>query len=156
VTEPDITEGGLEVLVRDFLARTLPATAWTHQAHLQTGLMLARRLEERDLLPTLRTAISAYNVATGGQNTAEAGYHETITAFYAATLAAFARATADLPAHQAAALLLAGPLADRKVVLRAYDEETLKSSEARLARQPPDHAEFHPERLIAEILADGG
>lgn len=30
VTEPDITEGGLEVLVRDFLTRTLPATAWTH------------------------------------------------------------------------------------------------------------------------------
>lgn len=118
--------------------------------------MLARRLEERELLPTLRASISAYNVATGGQNTAEAGYHETITGFYAATLAAFARATADLPARQAAALLLAGPLADRKVVLRAYDEQTLKSSEARLTYRPPDHADFHPERLIAEILADGG
>jgi GNAT superfamily N-acetyltransferase len=155
VTGPDITEGGLEALVRDFLARTLPAPQWTHHAHLLTGLMLARRMDERDLLPTLRGAISAYNIATGGQNTAEAGYHETITAFYAATLAAFARATADLPAHRAAARLLAGPLADRKVVLSAYDEQTLKSSEARLAYRPPDHPDFNPERLVAESLADG-
>jgi hypothetical protein len=79
VTEPDITQAGLEALVRDFLNRTLPAT-----------------------------------------------------------------------------LLLTGPLADRKVVLRAHDERTPKSSEARLAYRPPDHADFHAGRLIAESLADGG
>lgn len=156
MTGPNITEDGLQALVRDFLARTLPAAAWTHQAHLLTGLMLARRLDAPQLLPTLREQISAYNASTGNHNTAQAGYHETITAFYAAVLAAFARATAALPATEAARRLLAGPLADRAILLRAYDARTLKSPEARLGFLPPDRAGFDAERLVAEVLADAG
>jgi hypothetical protein len=149
-----MTEEALERLVDRFLDRSLPAGEWTHQAHLLVGLMLGRRLPQDQLLPTLRRTIGAYNVATGGQNTDEAGYHETITAFYAAALGAFARATQDRPAARAAELLLASPLADRKIVLRAYTDQTLKSKAARQVYAAPDHANFSADRLAAECLTD--
>ncbi|MDB5459143.1 MAG: hypothetical protein JWO72_884 [Caulobacteraceae bacterium] len=151
-----MTDDELEILLAQFLARTLPAAGWTHHAHLLVGMMLARRLPQAQLLPTLRDAISAYNVAAGGSNTDEAGYHETITAFYAAVLWAFTQATLDRPACEAARRLLAGPIADRGIVLSAYDERTLKSKAARLGYRPPDRPDFSPERLVAEHLADAG
>jgi hypothetical protein len=151
-----MTDDDLALLLGRFLDRTLPAAEWTHHAHLQVGLMLARRLPQDQLLPTLRETIGAYNIASGGRNTDEAGYHETITAFYAAALGAFARATLDLPPAEAARRLLAGPIADRGIVLNAYDEQTLKSKAARLGYCPPDHAGFSPDALAADCLADAG
>jgi hypothetical protein len=146
-------EAALNALVERFLDRTLPADDWTHEAHLKVGLMLARRLPREALLPTLRQSISAYNLAVGGRNTAEAGYHETITAFYADVLCAFARATQALPAEVACARLLASPLARREAVLSAYDPQTLKGAQARLGYRPPDRADFDPARWVAEALA---
>jgi GNAT superfamily N-acetyltransferase len=116
--------------------------------------MLARRMPQAELLPFLRRAISGYNLASGRQNTDTAGYHESITAFYAAALSAFARATADLPMREAARLLLAGPLADREIARRAYDPATLTSVQARLRRAPWDHPDFDPDALVAEVLAE--
>ena len=147
-----MSEEELEALLDSFLARTLPAAAWTHQAHLRVGLTLARRLPEAALLPALRQAISAYNIASGGRNTDDAGYHEAITAFYAATLAAYARLTAGLPLAEAARRLLAGPLAERDAVRRAYRPETLKTVSARRDGAAPDVEGFHPAILAAEAL----
>jgi hypothetical protein len=149
------TEDRLDALLTGFLDRSLPAEQWTHHAHLLVGTMLARRMPEPDLLPFLRQAISRYNVASGGQNTDSAGYHEAITAFYAAALFAFARRTAHLPMAQAAVHLLASPLEDRKIVLRAYAPETLKTVQARLRGARFDHA-FDAEALASECLADAG
>lgn len=149
-----MTEAELDALVDAFLARSLPAEAWTHQAHLLVGLSLARRMPEAELLPFLRRAIRAYNLASGRQNTDTAGYHEAVTAFYAATLAAFARATAALPRAEAARRLLASILADRSIVGRAYDPATLKTVGARRNGAPWDRPDFDPDRLAAEALHD--
>jgi hypothetical protein len=150
-----MTEAELDALVDAFLARTLPAAQWTHEAHLLVGMILARRLTQAELLPALRQAISAYNLATGGRNTETSGYHESITAFYASVLGPYARATADLAPAEAAARLLAGPLARRDVLLRAYAPETLGTIEARLGFRPPDQAGFDPDHLVAEALDHG-
>ena len=147
------TQDRLDALLEAFLGLRLPAEQWTHHAHLLVGTMLARRLPETELLPTLRRAISAHNLASGGQNTETAGYHESITAFYAAALSAFARATADLTMTEAARLLLAGPLADRRIVTRAYDPATLATVRARLDQAPWDREDFDPQALAAEALA---
>lgn len=136
-----------------FLDHTLPALEWTHQAHLLVGAMLARRLPEAELLPFLRQAIGGYNLAAGGQNTATAGYHESITAFYAALLSAYARATMHLPMPEAARRLLCGPLADRAIVTRAYDQATLDTVLARLVQAPWDRTDFDPDAVVAEALA---
>ncbi|MGZ3280732.1 MAG: GNAT family N-acetyltransferase [Caulobacteraceae bacterium] len=147
------TEERLDALVEAFLAHTLPAAGWTHEAHLLVGMSLARRLPPSEVLPTLREAISSYNAATGAQNTDHAGYHESITAFYAEVLGAFARATAGLPAAEAARRLTASPLADRKAIERAYAPETLRTVAARRSRLPWDRPDFDPEALVAEALA---
>ena len=147
------SEARLDALLDGFMARTLPAAEWTHEAHLLVGLMLARRLAEAELLPFLRQAISAYNLASGGENTDTAGYHDSVTAFYAASLAAFARATADLPRAEAAECLLTSPLADRAILARAYAPSTLKSVAARRQCAPWDHGDFDPEALADEALA---
>lgn len=148
------TQDRLDALLEAFLDLSLPSEQWTHQAHLLVGAMLARRTPEAELLPFLRRAISAYNLASGAQNTETAGYHESITAFYAAVLAAFARATVDLPMTEAARRLLASHLADRQIVTRAYDPATLKTVRGRLALAPWDRGDFNPETLVAEALAD--
>ena len=152
----DWTEDSLQALLEAFLDRTLPAEQWTHHAHLLVGTMLARRMPQDALLPRLRQAISGYNLASGGQNTDSAGYHESITAFYAAVLGAYARRTAHLPLAEAARRLLDSPLEDRKIVLRAYQAETLKTVAARLGYVAPDIAGFDPARLVAEVFADAG
>ncbi len=149
------SEAQLEALLDGFQRHTLPAEAWTHHAHLLVGLMLARRLPEAELLPALRAGISSYNVASGNRNTDTGGYHESITAFYAAVLGAYARATAPLPLAEAAGRLLASPLADQAVILRAYDPATLKTVAARLGHVAPDRPGFRPEDLVAEALVHG-
>lgn len=147
------TEDRLEALLARFLDRTLPAEQWTHHAHLLVGTMLARRMPQAELLPFLRQAISGYNVAAGGQNTGSTGYHESITAFYASVLGAYARRTAHLPLAEEAARLLASPLEDRKIVLRAYAPKTLKTVAARLGLAAPDVVGFDAEALAAEVFA---
>ena len=148
-----MTEAQLAGLLDAFLDRTLPAAQWTHEAHLTVALMLARRLPEAALLPALREGISGYNIASGGVNTDQAGYHEAITAFYAATIGAYARLTQDLPLAEAGRRLLAGPLAERAIVQRAYSPERLKTVQARLQGAAPDISGFHPGPLAAEALA---
>jgi GNAT superfamily N-acetyltransferase len=142
------SQAALDDLLERFLNRTLPIEAWTHHAHLLVATMLARRMSEAELLPFLRQAIAAYNVAAGGQNTDSAGYHEAITAFYAHAISAFAQKSARLPMTEVAERLLASPLADRKVVMRAYRPQTLKTVAARLQGAPFD-APFD-----AGVLAD--
>jgi hypothetical protein len=148
------TEDSLGALLEAFLDRTLPAEQWTHHAHLLVGTMLARRLPQAELLPFLRQAISSYNLASGGQNTDSAGYHESITAFYASVLGVYARRTAHLPMAEAGRRLLESPLEDRKVVLRAYQPETLKTVAARLGYAAPDVPGFDADLLVAEAFVD--
>jgi len=119
------------------------------------GLMLGRTLAPAQLLPRLRAEISAYNVATGNQNTDTGGYHDSITAFYAAVLGAYARTTSALTLDDAALRLLASPLADRAVVARAYEAETLKTVAARRAAAPWDHRDFDAATLVAEAVGRG-
>ncbi len=148
-----MTQAELEGLLGAFLDRTLPPARWTHQAHLSVALMLGRRLPAAALLPTLREAINRYNIASGGVNTDRAGYHEAITAFYAAAIGAYARLTLDLPLAEAARRLLAGPLAERAIVQRAYSSEILQTVQARRHGAAPDVSGFHAGQLAAEALA---
>jgi len=75
------TEAEIDDLILQFLAGTLPKSAWTHAAHLSVA---AAWLWENPTtaLDRLRSAIPRYNEAIGGQNSEDAGYHETLTCFW--------------------------------------------------------------------------
>ena len=125
-------------LVAAFIARTLPKAEWTHEAHLRVGLWHALRHPEHETLALLRERISAYNAAMGGENTATAGYHESITRFYVRVFYAF---LATVDAGREPAELERGLLAsygDRELPLRYYRRETLFSTAARLGWVEPD------------------
>ena len=96
------------------------------------------RYSADESLARLRKRIRAYNVSTGGVNSATEGYHETITRFYVCILRSFVM-TVDRrrPIDELAQELIAR-FGDRKLPLRYYSAERLFSSDARLAWIEPD------------------
>ncbi|KCZ98329.1 hypothetical protein HPO_10507 [Hyphomonas polymorpha PS728] len=133
----EITDEEIEHIARGVLACTLPREAWTHTAHFAFAIwMQAER--GGDILPAVRAAICAYNVAVGVENTDRAGYHETITA---ASLAVVAAHVAAHPGASNAALLaalLAGPCGRSDWIFAHWSKERLLSVEARREWTPPD------------------
>lgn len=127
-------------LAERLLDRSLPKAEWTHEAHLTATLRLVRTRDaglERDLPGIIR----AYNEAVGGVNDDVSGYHETITQAYLAAIRAFAAAlTAEVDDAEAAARLLATPLADKAWPLAFWSRERLFSVAARRGWIEPDLA----------------
>ena len=131
---------GTDHLVGEFLARTLPKSAWTHHAHLRVGLWHAIRYSDDAALDLLRERISAYNVATGVANTAQSGYHDTITRFYVHVIRVFVRsADPNKPIDELAESLIER-WGDKNLPLRHYSPQRLFNAEARRAWIEPDLA----------------
>jgi hypothetical protein len=125
-------------LAGEFIARTLPKSDWTHEAHLRVGLWHTLHHPRDVALALLRDRIRSYNAATGVQNTSSNGYHETITRFYLAVIRAFlASVDAGRPIDELAQELIAR-FGDRNLPLRHYSRERLFSTEARLGWLEPD------------------
>lgn len=125
------------------LARTLPKPEWTHEAHLAACLWLIR--ERPDFVPErdMPGAISAYNVAAGGENTDSAGYHETLTQLYIKGVRAFAETLPEGTALvDAVNALLESEIGDRSWPLCFYSKERLFSVEARRGWVEPDLSEI--------------
>jgi hypothetical protein len=135
----------IDELARRFTDTTLPRAQWTHVAHLRVGLWHVHRFGPAEALRRLRDGIRRLNLAHGTPNTATSGYHETITAAYVTLIAQFLAAhEAALPAppsfERQVAELLAGPLADPKLLRRFWSTETLMSPAARAGWVAPDRA----------------
>ncbi len=128
----------IEALVAAFRSRRLPKAAWTHQAHLATGLWFLERLGLAAARREVPEAIRQFNLATGGANTATAGYHETITQFYLTLIEDFRRrfpAEASLVERVNAVITTLG---DRRLPTRHYSEGLLWSPAARAHWVEPD------------------
>lgn len=124
--------------MREFIARTLPKNAWTHQAHLRVGLWHALQYPDAAALELLRERISAYNEATGVPNTAQSGYHETITRFYLQVIRVFVRSADPSAPLDELAHALIDQWGDKNLLLRHYSSPRLFSVEARRAWIEPD------------------
>ena len=115
-----------------FCDRTLPKPQWTHAAHLTVCWVALLTRTEAEAVDFLRDAIRSYNVATGCENTATSGYHETITCYYVHTIAALDAARVD-------DVLVATECA-RDAPLRYWSRDRLFSREARASWVAPDLA----------------
>jgi hypothetical protein len=122
-----------------FLARTLPAAEWTHEAHLATTTYLLLRHPEFDIDAELPGLIRRYNESVGGVNSDTEGYHETITRVFLAGVRLFlSEADPAEPLHAHVNELLLSPMGRRDWPLRFYSRERLLSVEARRAFIAPD------------------
>ena len=122
-----------------FVATTLPKARWTHEGHFAAALyLIARRpdiVPERDMPQMIRR----YNIATGGENTDSAGYHETITQASLIKARAFlATRPKDEPLHLTSAALMQSELGDKNWPLVHWTKEKLFSVEARRHWVAPD------------------
>ena len=125
-------------LVSRFLDLSLPKSEWTHQAHLRVGLWHAMRHPAAETLDLLRDRISTFNQAKGVENTANAGYHETITRFYVHVICLFlASADARRPIDEIEQDLI-DRYGDKELPLRYYTKGRLFSTEARFGWVAPD------------------
>ncbi len=96
------------------LARTLPRSDWTHEAHLAATTYLLLRRPDIDLDAQLGDIIRRYNASVGGVNSDTEGYHETITrtSLHAARLF-LAEADPSEPLHELVNQLLLSPMGRR-------------------------------------------
>ena len=132
------TESEHQDLIARFHEGTVPASEFTHTAHLVVGLWHAASFEEGSALTRMRTGILRLNAAHGTPNSDTRGYHETITRAYLVLLARFARANADLDGAVLAQALLSSPLAQRDALFNYYSEDLLMSVAARRDWVEPD------------------
>jgi hypothetical protein len=123
------------------LARTLPRSEWTHEAHLAACAWIV--LERPGIVPErdLPGIIARYNESVGGVNDATQGYHETITQVsIRAVRAALARRDPALSLHEQVNALLQAPEGRRDWPTRFYSPHLLFSPAARLKWVEPDLA----------------
>jgi hypothetical protein len=132
------TSQEIESFIRDFEARTLPASRWTHQAHLLIGLWYLTHHSHDDALAVVRERIRAYNEAVGTANTDSSGYHETLTRLFLRGIAAHIPEHGGEPLPESLALLLQSPLAQKDWPLSFYSRERLFSAAARREWLEPD------------------
>ncbi len=83
------SERELAVFLAAWESGTLPKAEFTHAAHVAVAACYTWQRSPSEALPLLRQRIRAFNEAVGGQNTADAGYHETLTRFWAEVVGQF-------------------------------------------------------------------
>jgi hypothetical protein len=134
-------------LVEGFKKRTLPATLWTHQAHLITVLWHHHHYSEMEAICFLRSGIIIYNASLGGENTPEKGYHETLTIFWCKILRHFIAANPDLSVEEACRRFLGSEWSSKDLPLKYYTREVLFSVDARAMWIRPN-IEGHPTDVL--------
>jgi hypothetical protein len=134
-------------LAEAFLACTLPASEWTHEAHLRVGLWHRLRMPAEASLENLRDRIRHYNESLGNENSDTDGYHETITRFYVILIDRFVAGADVTRGIDELSDELIARLGFRGLPLDYYSPDRIFSVEARRAWVAPDLAPLPPGPL---------
>jgi hypothetical protein len=129
----------IERIGEGLLARTLPRSDWTHEAHLAATAWLVLMRPELDLDSELPGIIRSYNASVGAVNDDTQGYHDTITRVFLHGVRLFlAEAGAVERLHPVVNNLLLSPVGQRDWPLRFYSPGHLFSPAARREFARPD------------------
>src|SRR5262249_45692998 len=131
-------EDSLAAFIAGFEDGTFPIAQWTHQAHVIMAAHYLTRHPVCEATRIIRARIPAYNVAQGGKNTEDSGYHETLTIFWiwivAGFLASLPEGTPRLAMIGAAAEHFGKQSGYHK---RFYEHNVIGDTEARRDWVPP-------------------
>lgn len=136
------TEDDILKLIDGFRNRTLVSAQWTHQAHLITGLWFNYTFAEYEAICSLRSGIISYNISTGGENTPEKGYHETLTLFWSKILRRFVLKNKTLALVDLCNTFLESEWSSKELPLQYYTREVLFSTRARAIWVEPNLRNF--------------
>jgi len=135
------TDAEIERIGEGLLARTLPRSDWTHEAHLAATTYLLTRRPDVNIDDELPGIIRRYNESVGGVNSDSEGYHETITRVFLHGVRLFlAEADPSESLHELVNELLLSPMGRRDWPLRFYSPARLFSVDARRHFVRPDIA----------------
>ena len=135
------TDAEIERIGEGLLARTLPRSDWTHEAHLAATTYLLTRRPDVNIDDELPGIIRRYNESVGGVNSDSEGYHETITRVFLHGVRLFlAEADPSGTLHELVNELLLSPMGRRDWPLRFYSPARLFSVDARRHFVRPDIA----------------
>jgi hypothetical protein len=87
--DPLESEESLDVFLQAFQAGTWPHAAWTHTSHVIMAGCYLLAWPEAEATERIRQGIRQYNDRQGNVNTADSGYHETLTIFWIQTIRAW-------------------------------------------------------------------
>jgi hypothetical protein len=125
--------------LRAFEDGSFPKEQWNHAAHLRVAGCYLTRYAPEEALVRMRKGVRRYNEATGGQNTDDSGYHETLTCFWMAIAGAFLTGRPDSEPPNRKIQALVDRFAPRRDLFRDYYSfDVVKSREARLGWVAPD------------------
>jgi hypothetical protein len=128
-----------EALWDAFTTGTLPESAWRHAAHLRVAFLHVARWPLDEAHIRMRVGIIRLNAAHGLVETAERGYHETLTRAWLACVAALRAGDAG----DSRSFCASHPeLLEKSFLLRFYSRERLFSVEARAVFVSPDVADL--------------
>lgn len=133
-------EASLQALVSGFEKGTWPHAEWRHPAHLAVAscYVLDGDPSTSQAMDLLRTRISWYNESLGNQNTADSGYHETITRFWCELVTRFVSPMRNKESRLEIVRAVVREFGDRRDLFQQYyDFDIVKSREARAAWIPP-------------------
>ncbi len=133
--------GSDEALWQAFHDAALPAAQWTHAAHLRIAWLHLARYELDEAHLRMRVGIIRLNAAHGLVETAERGYHETLTRVWLVLVAAARRRAPGLDSTHLDAPP-GQPGLEREAPLAYYSRARLFSVAARARFVPPDLAEL--------------
>jgi hypothetical protein len=136
------TEEDVARLIEGFKSRTLPPALWTHEAHLITGLWFNYTYSELEAVCFLRSGIISYNISSGGENTPEKGYHETLTLFWCRILNTFVKKNGSLKFVDLCDRFLKSESSSKELPLQYYSREVLFSLQARATWVSPNLQEL--------------
>ncbi|TXB64926.1 GNAT family N-acetyltransferase [Phaeodactylibacter luteus] len=129
-----------EKLVRGFERQTLPASHWTHEAHLTVGLWHVYHYGADRALCRLRPGVIQFNSGVGGANDEKGGYHETLTVFWCLALQAVIAGEPAAAFDELLPKLLGSELASAAYPEQYYSRSVLRSLSARARYVAPDKA----------------
>jgi hypothetical protein len=138
--DPLQSPAALEEFIQSFRDGTFPAERWHHREHVIMAAWHLLKHSVDEATPLIRERIKRYNEASGGQNTAASGYHETLTIFWIRILAHRLGELDGLgPFEKIQAL--ANEFGNRGGLFREYYSfDVAKSTEARVDWIEPDLA----------------
>lgn len=132
------TAAEIETLVAQFQHQTLPASTWTHEAHLTVALWYLKNYTPAEATCYLRSGIITYNNAVGTPNTPARGYHETLTVLWIKIVNYFVCNNTDKDLLTLCNDFLESPYATREFPLQFYSKTCLFSTTARAFWVEPD------------------
>ena len=123
-----------ETFLSAFEDGSLPATEWTHRAHIAMATVYLARYGD-SVLPHTRAAIRSYLLARGKSLT---NYHETLTIFWLAIVAEALQGQRALSQHESVCRNCARFGAQSKLHEQYYGFDVFNSTAARARWIPPD------------------